>query len=302
MSQTPPPPNLPGMPEKKEVEEKESKNETSMNNEKQPMKKEVRDFLIIIAVFVLLVAAYFFVSIVFPGDEVSGGGVEAVATDVEKPSPFLGEITLGSGTAGSAIYPSREYITITVERKGSSYLPLSNWSVRNAEGERFKLGRASYVPLRGEVNEENKIVIVGAGQTLVVSSGASPIGVSFQQNVCSGYLEQFQNFYPAIPQTCPDISKLTEDASEVCQAYIEEVPKCTAVIQPLPDYLSGTCKHFIHTKMSYNGCVETYRHAPRFSGSIWRVYLRQESQIWAGEDGTITLLDGKGRIVDKVSY
>lgn len=322
----PPPGNLPGVPKEDEKKEKKEgfslfKNdkkkepiaenspeddtppETEKDEKKELEKNRARDFLIVAGVFVVIAGLYLFnvfLTSYEKSEEISEGPSEEVLTKNPEFSFYRGWISLDAQTAGDAIYPGREYITISINRENLSYLYISDWSLVNSQGERFSLGEASYVPLRGKVNDKNDI-IVNAGDLVVVNSGASPIGVSFRENICSGYFEQFQNFSPPIKRSCPDFEDRVEEIGDVCEAYVEAIPECESVVDPLPAYLSGQCARFIQTEITYNSCVETFRDSPGFKGNIWRIYLDEETQIWP-EDGTITLLDSKGRVVDQEEY
>lgn len=177
---------------------------------------------------------------------------------------------------------------------------MTNWSVENSAGQRFSLGKASYLPLEGKTNTPQALV-VNAGDTIIVSSGQSPLGVSFRQNACSGYLEQYRDFFPEIPQQCPapPRNSLLDNA---CQNYINQIPRCQQATAPMPNDISPSCQNFISTEINYNACVANSQDDPRFYSSIWRVYLNQNTEIWKEPHDSITLLDNDGKIVAITSY
>lgn len=317
-SKNTPPGNLPGFPKENQEDTTERKEilgnttrgdaKTTKESSHDDLKSYIenartRDLLIVLLVFVLLVGVYIFSTLIIgpknpQEDPFVNAGVDIPSYQL--PSQFQGEISLNNGSAGDAIYPSREYVTITINKENLSYLYLTDWSLLTPDGKRHFLGKASYIPLQGEVNDVND-VIVNAGDVIVVSSGDSPIGVSFRQNTCSGYLEQFQNFFPPIQRQCPNFEGRIDDLGRTCRAYILALPECEAVVDPLPDYLSPVCKRFIQRQVTYNACVATYRGSPGFKGNVWRIFLDEDTQIWPAT-GTITLLDSKGRVVDQVEY
>lgn len=271
-----------------------------------------RDLLIVGGIFVAVVLLYI-LNVFLLGDEVEPRGASQPTSDsaqiskTRPPSLYQGWIELASGTAGSARYPQREYVTIDIVQENLSYLFVSEWQLVGPNGERYELDEAAPTPKQNQPNEASPIV-VEAGQKIIVSSGDSPIGVSFRQNACSGYLEQFQNFVPAIARSCPDpTERMPREirngpfSEDTCADYIESLPKCQALTEPPAGYLSPTCQQFVEDEISYNACVDTYKESPGFASKTWRVYLGEDNQIWK-ESGTITLLDGKGAVVDEITY
>ena len=211
-------------------------------------------------------------------------------------------IQLGSGSAKREFYPAKEYITLSVTQRNVSYLFISDWKLKNSLGETVRIGDASYTPFVGQVNTTHPVVLA-AGDKLTISTGQSPIGVSFRVNKCSGYLEQFQDFVPPLQVSCPSPSS-EEDAHNLpreCQSYIRSLPRCTANVDILPDDLTAECRDYINTQINYNSCVLLHRDDKDFYKNEWRIYLGEPRELWLERD-TITLLDDEGKEVDTIKY
>jgi len=112
-----------------------------------------------------------------------------------EPSPYAGVVVI----SGSSIGRGQEYIELASQ--GSVALGISGWSLQSAaSGLRAYIGNAAPVFISGVVNQTAP-VFFGIGEHAIVTTGASPVGVSFRENVCTGYLQRFQEFTP--PLTTP---------------------------------------------------------------------------------------------------
>lgn len=308
--------------------------EKAEEEEKPQIAKDLakHDFRVLVGIFLFVVALYVFYGFLTGGDEeekapgttattstvqnqnqvstTGGGGFFSslfggsqnvpLPLDTKVLSFYHGWVSLSAGTAGSAIYPGREYVSLTITKENLSYLDVSDWSLVNSAGQQFKLGNASNLPLRGQLNPEQKIIL-NAGDTIIVSSGASPLGVSFRQNACSGYLEQFQDFFPPIDQNrCPNSYYYGNGLSNDCRNYINDIPSCQTVVD-FPPGVSAACQSYISNEIGYNACVRTSENSPEFLGNTWRVYLNQNAEIWKPHD-MITLRDSENKIVASIKY
>jgi hypothetical protein len=201
------------------------------------------------------------------------------------------------------MYPEKEYITISVIQENASMIDVTNWYLINKKGVKAKLGTVSSLPLFGKVNPTSEFKING-GDILVVSTGRSPIGVSFRLNTCSSYLEQFQDFIPPIPEGCPQI-KQTSDYRNLgidCQRFMETIPVCQTNTGPFPSNVTATCKAYINAHKSHNGCVTDKMNEGRFYKKEWRVFLGAKTEIWDNKSDVISLYDEKDRLIHSIKY
>jgi hypothetical protein len=151
-------------------------------------------------------------------------------------------------------------------------------------------------------------VMLKPGARAIVTSGVSPIGASFQENACSGYLGQHQSFTPPLSTRCPDPLTTFSAASantlaygSNCADFIQTLPSCSFPSQVRSD-LNNTCKQYIITTFSYNGCVQAHKNEANFARPSWRLYLGAGYELWNNTHDVIKLLDPQGLTVDVATY
>lgn len=233
----------------------------------------------------------------------TGGG--SVSGDY---STYRGTITLSRDTSGTkSTKADTEYITIQTSYGLSSPVSLAGWKLVSGEtGAGATLPQAAELLRSGKVNTLSNITL-SQGDQVIVTSGRSPVGVSFKENMCTGYLAERQNFNPALYRSCPSLSGdymrfEDSDPSSSCVNYLRSFNTCATS----PSYNSGnpssSCEDFADEYASYNGCVDAHDNDQGFLSSVWRVYLGQKSELWKNERETILLLDASGKTVDAISY
>lgn len=205
------------------------------------------------------------------------------------PSLYAGWATLSAGTAAKDVYPEKEYVVVSITQKNLSSVDISGWTLKNTSGMSAALG------LQAGVKGGNK---------LVISTGKSPTGASFQLNKCSGYLEQFLDFIPEIPRKCPTPSSLAsyKTLEKSCQTFIKTIPPCETNRKEYPTELSGTCRYYIGTNVGYNACVANNKNNEDFYSTEWRIYLNRSEELWAAAGEAIMLLDSEGKLIASVKY
>ncbi len=206
------------------------------------------------------------------------------------------------GVNAKETYPEKEFIEIEVIQANVSNADATGWLLENSLGEKVPLGKASALPISGKVNETEALKLQG-GDHLVVSTGRSPIGVSFHVNKCSPYLEQFQDFIPPLSDECPYVTYERNFGSldGECQIFIQDIRPCETNTRPLPSHVAPSCKAFLDSTVNYNGCVATHKNDPDFYKKEWRIFLGKEKELWDKSD-TITLLDKGGKLIDALKY
>lgn len=204
--------------------------------------------------------------------------------------------------------PTQEYLTIRVSGSKQQVIPVTGWTIRSVNnGTSVTIPKGVYIFFAGMANGEENISLTG-GDTMYVVTGASPIGTSFKVNKCSGYLAQFQTFYPHINSNCPvpsdeDLSGIPNTSiNDACLRYIESFPSCRIETGSLPANWSYECTNFITNKINYPSCVNTHKNDNDFQSPEWRVYLRRNNFIWKKERDAIILYDAQGKVVDSMRY
>ena len=229
------------------------------------------------------------------------------AREFGTPSTFRGDVRLSRENAAEA--ESTEYVTLIASWDNTAPVDITGWSLQSAlSGVRAYIPRGASIFYMGVVNEQKNIQL-NPGDSATMLSGYSPLGTSFRENICSGYLNQLQTFFPQLPNQCPmsaEALPLTaENVSaygDACIDFVRTLPACTAPLQSFTPELSPSCRNFLANTLSYNGCVTMYRHRSNFLGDSWRIYLNASRELWRNSHDVIRLLDAEGRTVDAVTY
>lgn len=225
------------------------------------------------------------------------------------PSPMRGQIKITQTYGAKETVPILEYIVLGADSGNTAPIDMTGWSLQSAyTGMRGYLPNATSVFLMGVVNKEEPAQL-SPGDFAIVSSGPSPVGISFRENICTGYLEQLQRFYPSLPNSCPapdsSLPMTPENLriyGDTCFDFLESVPSCTAPLKNMPSNVSSNCRSFAINNLSYNGCVVSNRFRSAFATNSWRIYLDSYAELWRNNHDVIRLLDGEGRTVDAFTY
>lgn len=233
----------------------------------------------------------------------------SAASDVGygSPSMYAGQIALAQGGA-MAQTASAQYIEIALSPGAEAPLTLSGWSLRSAlTGARAYIPEAAAIFAMGRVNAVASVSL-SPGAVAIIATAASPVGVSFAENMCTGYLGTLQPFVPPLPLRCPSpSSEIPRTAANekrlgsACMDYVATVPPCTFPANP-PSNLTAVCRSEIQTVLSYSGCVQAHKNASAFNINSWRLYLARTKPLWGPQHDVIQLLDGEGNIVNVLTY
>ncbi len=233
----------------------------------------------------------------------------AEATHFGTPSTFKGLVTIrhsvGSLRTSDA---NKEYVTISVSGRATNGITITGWRISSAAvGHSLRIPEGVNIPKSAIVNQTAPIVLL-PGQTAVITTGESPVGMSFRGNMCTGYFDQFQNFTPSIAHICPlpdsDFKRFylgNQGSYDACLAFVKTVDRCTVPLDT-PNNLSTDCWHFIDNYLNYNGCVVAHQVDKGFLGNEWRIYLGRDDEFFTKTHDTIKLLDTAGNTVDLLSY
>jgi hypothetical protein len=224
------------------------------------------------------------------------------------PSPYVGKVHLSLG-APTESDPSLEYLQLSAGYSQSAPIVVSGWSLQSAlSGARVYIPEAAPDFVMGIVNNVVPVML-SSGETAYITTGASPVGVSFEENMCMGYLRELRTFTPDISSECPSPKDaLPENAQTLqqygssCFDYVGSLSQCHFPGTALPSDLSPTCQSFIVNTYSYNGCVNSYRYNADFHLPAWHLYLNHATQLWGNTHEVIRLLDAQGHVVDSLSY
>lgn len=232
----------------------------------------------------------------------------SIPVKIEKNAPpsdsfYKNYVKIFKATSALETYPEKEYIEIRVLQVNLSAVDISGWKLINSKGDSARLGNSSTLPVGGKVNNTATTKVSG-NDAIIVSTGHSPVGISFRVNSCTGYFEQFQDFVPPLPMVCPGgtANKGFQSLDQDCRIFTSQIPQCTTYTKTFPSGTSAGCKSFVISDVSYNGCVATNKNNPDFYKPELRIFLNRDTELWAQQKETITLLDEKGNLVDMYSY
>lgn len=225
-----------------------------------------------------------------PSAEESGTSLGNDVRTFGYPSPYAGKAYLSEDGTGS-------YFTIQADTSNDTSLALAGWSLQSAfNGARFVIPQAADTFVSGSINTILPVSLA-PGETAHLSPRVSPVGVSFRENACIGYLGEHQEFVPELPVDCPPSANTPLE----CAGYVSSIPACHFPGRDSAPGVSGACRAYAATALSYTGCVREHRHDPDFKRSTWRLYYGLAQKVWRPHD-VVRLLDSEGRVVDVLTY
>ncbi len=205
----------------------------------------------------------------------------------------------------------KEYLEIDAGSSNKTAINISGLILRGSGfgitdyGISEEIPKVAKLPIMGVPYITDDLEVTAGGQ-VIVSSGKSPIGESFQVNICSGYLGQFQTFTPALRNDCPEplvaLESSSANAELSCRTFVATLPRCQAYGGSFPSDLSSDCKLFVTEKLNYNSCVSDHNRESNFYLPEWRVFLGRTSELWKNKGETIRLMNENGATIDALVY
>ncbi len=119
--------------------------------------------------------------------------------NIGNPSPSYGKVIISrSYSSPRERASSREYVALEAAYANTAPISLAGWSLRSAvTGAYAPISSAAHLFWMGAVNTLDPVSL-SSGHTALIATGVSPVGASFRENKCTGYLEQFQSFAPPL--------------------------------------------------------------------------------------------------------
>lgn len=217
-------------------------------------------------------------------------------------SPYRGKVSL-SAPGARQTNPQQEYLEIRAGYNNAEPVSITGWTLKGIKGETVSVGGGAYLPYSAQVNPQEPIFLEKNGEATILT-GQSPIGTSFRLNICTGYFNQFQTFYPSLPENCPRISQdeIPINYPDACFDFVKSLNTCRMPLSSVPAAAGNDCATFISGKANYSGCVTGHKNDANFYKPDWRIYLGRSEELWGNDRDAIILLDQQGRLVDYVSY
>ena len=224
-------------------------------------------------------------------------------------SPYAGKVRLSAGGGSYASSYKEEYVVLRANPNNLQRISISGWKLQSAVNKKtavIYLGVEVYQPA---FTEAGGAIVLNPGDTAVISTGRSPVGVSFRENKCSGYLSQYQEFYPRLSEDCPlpldealnFVSNGQPISDNECLRYLQGMPRCHLTINP-PALLPDSCRSLINNTLTYGGCVSRHLSDTDFKKTEWRIFLGYNEKLWRTNREVLTLLDSEGKLVDSIVF
>ena len=202
--------------------------------------------------------------------------------------------------------PNKEYIRLLSSEHAKGSINVSGLLLGgNAFDSAAIIPKAVNFPLLGVTPAKTDVLLPPGGRALV-TTGRSPVGMSIRVNMCSGYLDQFQDYTPGLEKNCPSaIDELKASGpynDSACRDLAEKIPRCRIYQGSLPKNISRACVDFLAEKLNYNSCAIRHEKDKDFYKDEWRIFLDRESELWRNKDEIIRLIDAKQNTIDAVTY
>lgn len=114
------------------------------------------------------------------------GSASSTATQSQNNSPYSSLVTLARAT-GTASVPSG-YLQILVSSKAGKDVDITGWKIQSSEtGASATIPTGALLLRTNQVNTQQEILL-RPGDKADITSGTSPVGTSFEENKCIGYI------------------------------------------------------------------------------------------------------------------
>jgi hypothetical protein len=230
---------------------------------------------------------------------------KAKELDILHKFPISSRLLIIDGFVGAKIKDSqKEYVRILSNSDLKQTLITGMTLMSSITKNSVTIPSAVKLPILGTISKSEPVYI-SPRYRAIINTGRSPIGDSFQVNICSGYLGQFQTYSPELRKECPepvDEMKKYGINDSACRDFVKDIPKCSIYTSPVPENLTNECKKFVTEKLTYNACVAVHKTETDFYREEWRLFLGKTVELWKEKQEIIKLLDTKGNLLDAITY
>lgn len=224
-------------------------------------------------------------------------------------SPYEGSVTLRRGNVRTEDEEA-EYLIVEASSRNERSINITDWGVESyVTGKRRWIEEGTRTYRRGTVNQTGPIWLE-PGERAYIITGDSPIGVSFHENMCTGYLANHQDFVPSLSRYCPRPEYVMERFANIkldddeCWEFIEDLRTCEIPTEEDVEEadVSRNCERLLEREFGYNACVDNLRYDPFFDEGDWYIYLDRSRDLWRVEREIIKLTDADRKTVDVIEY
>lgn len=256
-------------------------------------------------------------------------------------SKWKGMIKIGRGNGSSEYQPNQEYIVLQSNSGNKDSINITGWSLTNGKDRKFfpvndrqvkgisnkvTIPKVTLIFIPNGVNSQEDIVLEPGGRA-IITTGRMASGIpfeiktNFRENICSGYIEELDNydFTPSLDTNCPspESEEGVVSLDDVCYKFVRQMGSCHTpefkdIVyknkEPLTGFvdnvgnLSYPCKEFLKKNYNYDSCIANHLSDENFFEKRWRIFLNQPFELWAKDREVITLYDKEGKVVDELIY
>jgi len=236
----------------------------------------------------------------------SGSGAAAAINPANIPagytaaqlSPYFNEVTIGGASAASFY----SYGTITLnddDYNSTGTIDITGWKIKSDIGNELVPQAVNLYDPTGLAPESD--ILLKTGDMVYLYSSSAPFNLRL--NECIGYVANVATFVPALPLTCPYISRSEiQNFSGQCQQFIQSVGQCQMPNMSSPQVPQGdyACMQYLESNFTYRSCFNQHSGDANFlSNQVW---------VWTGSNivGQYTskmyLFDKNGLLVSQYGY
>ena len=180
---------------------------------------------------------------------------------------------------------------------------LDGWTIENVGGNRLVIPRALTLPGSDTTPATSKLA---EGDEIILVSGRSTHGLSFRENICTGYFAEFHSFTPSLSESCPEFSRdelFKAGLNSACVEVIDDTRRCRQARIGFEESAAGNeCVAFVGAHLNYAGCLKDHRGDADFFSPRWRVFLDRRETLWNPKHDRLILRDKDGLVIDEYSY
>jgi len=193
---------------------------------------------------------------------------------------------------------------LVLRNESDETINITNWTIKTSK-DTITIPKAAK-KLTYPYSESNDFnVELSSNDEAIISVSLSPIGTSFQDNKCTGYLDLSSQFHLSLDNNCPDMSESVYDhLGSECQEYIVNLDGCaiTDFTGTSGSALNSMCTNFLNEHFSYGGCYDDYNQDADFLKDEWRIFLNKSIDIFDNNSDTVILKDANGFVVHMMRY
>ncbi|MEK7593148.1 MAG: hypothetical protein AAB464_00295 [Patescibacteria group bacterium] len=221
----------------------------------------------------------------------------------EKLSSYFEKIQISSVSVYSYGNNPKSIQLYSYPKKDES-INISGWKIKGNRYE-FIIPQAIKIYNPESDNKEEDIVLSGSNY-LIFYSSKSPFSRNLRLNKCSGYLNNFYDFNPDLPNNCPGIERSEYSGfSGQCQSYLMSLGRCKMPDVNFYNSLPGTdqgnaCRAFLNT-ISHAACFKKYSQDNDFLSNEWRIWINEDFRFDSSHD-RLFLFDKEELLVDEYIY